>query len=125
MNDAVKIATTQIATVHAADWAVLERLYADDVRYRDPDGGLAGRAAVVARLREQSQGLAGWSYEVRAAYSDDGDGAVVEWTLSSPAPLTLDVVTAYEVLDGRIVSERNYWDNLSLLTQLGLMPAAG
>lgn len=32
------------------------------------------------------------------------------------------VVTAYDVVDGRIVFERNYWDNAGLLTQLGLMP---
>ena len=28
-----------------------------------------------------------------------------------------------EVDDGRIVSEHSYWDQIALLTQLGLMPA--
>jgi hypothetical protein len=28
-----------------------------------------------------------------------------------------------EVDDGRIVSEHSYWDQVALLTQLGLMPA--
>lgn len=128
MNIAHDIAISQLATVHAADWPALERLYAPDVRYRDPDGDLDGSAAVIDKLRAQTDGLPGWTYDVRRTFSDGGDGAVVEWTLTLPAetgtPLHLDVMTAYDVRDGRIVAERNYWDNVSLLTQLGLMPAA-
>lgn len=41
------------------------------------------------------------------------------------APIALDVMTAYDVLDGRIVSERNYWDNIALLTQLGVLTVPG
>ncbi|HEX5121195.1 MAG TPA: nuclear transport factor 2 family protein [Pseudonocardiaceae bacterium] len=127
MNSTHDIAISQIATVHAADWPALERLYAPHVRYRDPDGELDGSAAVIEKLRAQSDGLPGWTYEVRRSFSDGDDGAVLEWTLMLPAetgtPLRLDVMTAYDIRDGHIVSERNYWDNVSLLTQLGLMPA--
>jgi predicted ester cyclase len=33
--------------------------------------------------------------------------------------VTLDIVTAYDFLGERIVSERNYWDNAALQAQLG------
>jgi len=45
----------------------------------------------------------------------------VEWTMSGEAggkPVSLDIVTAYGFLGGRIVSERNYWDNAALQAQL-------
>jgi ketosteroid isomerase-like protein len=86
-------------------------------------------AAVIEKLRAQSDSLPGWTYEVRRSFSDGGASAVVEWTLTMPAeagtPLRHDVMTAYDIRDGRIVSERNYWDNVALLTQLGLMPTTG
>jgi ketosteroid isomerase-like protein len=41
----------------------------------------------------------------------DGDAAIVEWTLAMGDDLRLNVATAYESRDGRIVAERNYWDN--------------
>lgn len=119
------LALAQIAAVFAADWPALERLYADDVRYRDPDGEIAGRSAVVGHLREQIAALPGCGYEIRRTYFDGGDGVVVEWMLSGPAggpPIRLDVSAVYDFLDGRIVSERNYWDNAALLAQLESAP---
>ena len=32
---------------------------------------------------------------------------------------SLDIVTAYDFLGGRIVAERNYWDNAALQGQMG------
>jgi ketosteroid isomerase-like protein len=104
------LARAQLAAVFAHDWAYLDGLYDPEVRYLDPDGELVGRAAVTGRIRELSDALPDCTYQVRHS-TRDGDAAILEWTLAMGDALRLDVATAYEVRDGRIVAERNYWDN--------------
>jgi len=115
------LARKQIAAAFAGDWSALERLYADDVQYRDPDTRLSSRAAVLDHLRGQVEAFAGFAYTISHTYGDSAAGAVVEWNMSGEAdgkPVSLDIVTAYHFLGGRIVSERNYWDNAALQAQL-------
>jgi ketosteroid isomerase-like protein len=116
------LARKQIGAAFAADWTTLELLYAEDVQYRDPDTRLRSRAAVIDHLRGQVDAFAGFGYTIRHTYSDNADGAVVEWSMSGDydgKPVSLDIITAYDFLADRIVSERNYWDNAALQTQLG------
>ena len=71
----------------------------------------------------------------------NGDCVVVHWsatgTQSGPLAMmsgqiipptnrkaTVRGVLITEIKDGKIATERTYWDQISLLTQLGLMPAA-
>lgn len=110
---AEEIARAQLAAVFAQDWSYLGLLYADDVRYLDPDGVLVGQQAVTARARALAEALPDCSYDVRRC-TPDGDAVVVEWVLTGDGTPILDVATAYEVRDGRIVAERNYWDNAVL-----------
>ena len=66
--------------------------------------------------------FAGFEYTIHHTYSDSAEGAVVEWHMSGDydgKPVRLDIVTAYDFLGDRIVSERNYWDNAALQAQLG------
>jgi SnoaL-like domain len=91
----------------AADWSALERLYADDIQYRDPDTRLSSRAQVLEHLRGQVDAFAGFGYTISHTYSDSSDGAVVEWKMSGDyagKPVSLDIVTAYDFLGGHIVS---------------------
>jgi predicted ester cyclase len=121
-TSAQDLARKQIGAAFAADWPALERLYADEVQYRDPDTRLSSRAAVLGHLRGQVDAFAGFDYTIRRTYSDSADGAVVEWNMSGEAagkPVSLDIVTAYDFLGDRIVAERNYWDNAALQAQLG------
>ena len=121
-TSAQDLAREQIRAAFAADWSTLERLYADNVQYRDPDTRLNSRAAVLGHLRGQVDAFAGFDYTIRHTYSDTADGAVVEWSMSgnyAGKPVSLDIVTAYDFLGDRIVSERNYWDNAALQAQLG------
>ena len=121
-TSAQDLARQQIGAAFAADWPTLEGLYADDVQYRDPDIRLSSRAAVIDHLRGQVDAFAGFGYTISRTYGDSTDGAVVEWTMSGDydgKPVSLDIITAYHVLGGRIVSERNYWDNAALQAQLG------
>jgi ketosteroid isomerase-like protein len=121
-TSAQDLARKQIAAAFAADWPALERLYADDVQYRDPGTRLSNRAAVLDHLRGQVDAFAGFDYTITHTYSDSADGAVVEWNMAGEAagkPVSLDIITAYHFLGDRIVSERNYWDNAALQAQLG------
>jgi len=121
-TSAQDLARKQIRAAFAADWSTLERLYADNVQYRDPDTRLSSRAAVLGHLRGQVDAFAGFDYTIRHTYTDTADGAVVEWSMSGDyagKPVSLDIVTAYDFLGDRIVSERNYWDNAALQAQLG------
>ena len=120
-TSAQDLARKQIRAAFAADWPALERLYADDVQYRDPDTRLSSRAAVLDHLRGQVDAFAGFDHTIRHTYSDSADGAVVEWNMSGEAEgkhVSLDIVTAYGFLGDRIVAERNYWDNAALQAQL-------
>jgi predicted ester cyclase len=121
-TSAQDLARKQIAAAFAADWSTLERLYADEVQYRDPDTRLGSRAAVLDHLRGQADAFAGFDYTISHTYSDSADGAVVEWNMSGDyagKAVSLYIITAYDFLGGRIVSERNYWDNAALQAQLG------
>jgi ketosteroid isomerase-like protein len=121
-TSAQDLARTQIGAAFAGDWSVLERLYADDVQYRDPDTRLSSRAAVLDHLRGQVDAFAGFEYAISHTYGDSAHGAVVEWSMSGDydgKPVSLDIITAYDFLGDRIVSERNYWDNAALQAQLG------
>ena len=121
-TSAQDLARKQIGAAFAADWPALERLYANEVQYRDPDTRLSSRAAVLDHLRGQVDAFAGFDYTIRRTYRDSADGAVVEWNMSGEAagkPVSLDIVTAYDFLGDRIVAERNYWDNAALQAQLG------
>ena len=74
------------------------------------------------RLRGQVDAFGGFDYTIRHTYSDSADGAVVEWNMSGALAgktVSLDIITAYDFLGDRIVSERNYWDNAALQAQLG------
>jgi ketosteroid isomerase-like protein len=120
-TSAQDLARKQIGAAFAGDWPALERLYADDVQYRDPDTRLNSRAAVLDHLRGQVDAFAGFQYTISHTYGDNADGAVVEWNMSGDydgKPVSLDIATAYHFLGDRIISERNYWDNAALLAQL-------
>jgi ketosteroid isomerase-like protein len=120
-TSAQDLARKQIGAAFAGDWPALERLYADDVQYRDPDTRLSSRATVLDYLRGQVDAFAGFQYTISHTYGDNAYGAVVEWNMSGDydgKPVSLDIVTAYHFLGDRIISERNYWDNAALLAQL-------
>jgi predicted ester cyclase len=76
---------------------------------------------------------------IKRVYEAGDRAAVVEWaaTMKNAGPVklpdgselpptgndvTIEVVTIYDVENGLITSERNYWDNAGLLAQLGLLP---
>ena len=131
------IARKQIEAGAARDWATLKTLYAADVRYVDPNGEFKGVDAAIAEIEKSLKPFGKVAVKILKVY-DGKDFAVVEWTAdaindaeitladgsTSPATgneVTLNVVTIYDVKDGKITSERNYYDGLAMYGSLGLL----
>ncbi len=131
------IARKQIDAGAARDWATLRTLYADNVRYADPNGESAGVDAAIAALEKTLKPFGKVTVAVSKVY-EGKDYAVAEWTASainsaeitladgSQVPPTgnevnLSIVTIYDIKDGKIASERNYYDALTLYGSLGLL----
>jgi len=131
------IARKQIDAGAARDWPTLRALYAPDVRYVDPNGETHGIDNVIATLEKTLKPFGKMTVTIVKIY-EGRDYAVAEWTANAvnsgeftladgtQAPptgndVTLNVVTIYDIKDGKITSERNYYDALALYGALGLM----
>jgi len=128
----------QISAAFSKNYAKLAEFYEKDVRYVDPDGEWTGVDAVLAHVKETFDPFPGMSFETVAIY--DGDGwAIAEGVVSGrntgPLPMPdgstlpaterdikFGTVIVFELRDGVITAERNYWDNMALYAQLGLVP---
>jgi len=132
-----EIARKQIEAGAARDWATLKTLYAPDVRYVDPNGEFKGADAAIAEIDKSMKPFGKVTVKILKVY-DGKDFAIVEWTAdaindaeitladgsTSPATgneVNLNVVTIYDVKDGKITSERNYYDGLAMYGSLGLL----
>jgi steroid delta-isomerase-like uncharacterized protein len=139
MATALETARAAIAAWNAHDPARLARFYGPDISLVTPDGG-EQRGPDEAGRRDEAfmQAFPDATMEIQAGYEAQ-DTAILEWVFSGtntgPLPLpdgaTLpatgkrvsvrgaDFVT---VADGTVASPRSYYDQVELLTQLGLAP---
>jgi steroid delta-isomerase-like uncharacterized protein len=139
MATALEIARAAITAWNANDFSRLAQFYRPDITLVTPDGG-EQRGSEQAGQRDEAFKLAfpDATMEIQGGY-EAADTAIVEWvftgTNTGPLPLpggaTLpatgkrvavrgaDFVT---VVDGAVASLRSYYDQVELLTQLGLMP---
>ncbi len=132
-----QIARKQIDAGAARDWPTLRALYAADVRYIDPNGESRGVEAAINALERTLKPFGEVKVTITKVY-EGKDFAVAEWstTAINSAEMTLadgsqagptgnevklDIVTIYDIKDGKIVSERNYYDALNLYGSLGLL----
>ena len=140
MGQAREVMDKITEAVVTGDVDALEQLYAPDVVAETPDEGrLEGRAAVVGYLREFSQAFSDISFEMIAT-TEAGDTAVDEAYLSAthtgplPGPegeigptgkrIRLRECDAVTVRGGMAVAHRFYFDQLDLMTQLGVLQPA-
>jgi steroid delta-isomerase-like uncharacterized protein len=137
MADAREVSDRSTDLINAHDAEAIGALYADDAVFTDPSGEFRGREAIVQYWQGFFQAFPDMvgRDEFKA---ESGDTAINEWSASGthqgpletpegtiPATgkqITIrgcDVVT---VRDGRITSHRAYFDQLSFMAQLGLLP---
>lgn len=119
------------------DFGEITTSYAPDAVEITPQGTYTGYEAIAGRYREHWGTFPDGHIEP-FSWTVEGDTAVVEytWTGTHTGPMTgpdgtqipptgkhvaFPVVSAFQVRDGRTVSHRVYWDQLSALAQLGVM----
>jgi steroid delta-isomerase-like uncharacterized protein len=121
-----------------ADWAGVASLYASDAVFADPFNACKGRDAIQAYFEISAGAFPDGTNETMRLV-EEGDAVAVEMiyrgTNTGPLPLPdgsvipatgkameLSVASVLKVRDGKIVSERDYFDGAALMSQLGLMP---
>jgi ketosteroid isomerase-like protein len=91
----------------------LDKLYAEDMRFRDPIQQLDGRAAFLAMNERLLRRMRTLTWQIHHAAGDD-DHAMLEWTMRATTKLGLELsvdgTTVVRAHTGRIVDHRDYWD---------------
>jgi predicted ester cyclase len=123
----------------ARDLDAIMDLYADDAVQGMPEGVFKGRSTIRERLAQELDAFSDidWGY---VSYVEQGDAFADEWYFvgthtgpfrlpdGSDLPPTgkrveLHGMELVELRDGKIVVDNLYYDNLSIASQLGLLPA--
>jgi steroid delta-isomerase-like uncharacterized protein len=137
MTEAREVSDRYTDLINAHDAEAIAALFADDGVLMDPTGEYRGREAIV----EYWQGFFQAFPEISGGdefKAESDDTAINEWTASgiNEGPLetlegtipatgkraTLRGCDVITVRGGRITSQRIYYDQLSFLAQLGLVP---
>jgi steroid delta-isomerase-like uncharacterized protein len=137
MADAREVSDRSTDLINAHDAEGIGALYADDGVFTDPSGEFRGREAIVQYWQGFFQAFPDMvgRDEFKA---ESGDTAINEWSASGthqgpletpegsiPATGKQITIRGYDVVtvrDGRITSHRAYFDQLSFMAQLGLLP---
>lgn len=126
-----------VARYNAGDLDGVMDLYADDAVQNMPDGTFEGRDAIRERLAQELNAFSDVHHTVRS-FVEQGDAFCDEWTFAGThsAPLTLPdgrevpptgmriEIAGMEyclMRDGKWIVNTLYYDNLSVLAQLGLL----
>lgn len=124
------------AAWNAKDAGAIEMLFAADAVHEDVAGGTTSRgsSAIASLFTETWKATPDVRTEVRGVIAQ-GDAAAWEWTMSAthtgdfpnlPATgraFTISGVSIIRVRAGKIVSQRDYYDQAGFLRQVGALPA--
>ena len=133
-----KLLDTYVERYNARDLDGVMDLYADDAVQGMPDGIFTGRAAIRERLAMELAACPDVHHTVRSFVGDD-DFFADEWTFAGthtgpfvmpdgtevpPTGKHLEVqgMEVVRVRDGKIVLNTLYYDMLSVVAQMGLLP---
>lgn len=139
MASAREISDRYTDLINAHDAEGIGALFADDGVFNEPAGEFKGREAIVGYWRAMFEAFP--DMQGRDEFkAESGDSAINEWSVGGthsgpfetpegtvPATgrrVTLRGCDIIAVRDGRIYNQRAYYDQLSLMTQLGLVPEA-
>ncbi len=124
------------STVENRDFAALRELYHPDYTYTGGDGvEQKGADAGVAVAETYTAAFPDLTFEYRHQFAVDEVTSVIEFTARGTHQGALDdipptgksvelvVCNVVETRDGKIHREREYYDTLAVLTQLGVAPA--
>ena len=138
MSDPVETARQVVDAFNVDDWERSEALLAPDALYNEVGTGrkLRGAAEIIPALKGWKVGMPDVKGTVTEAFAS-GNKAVIEvtWEGTQTGPIEGPSGTipasgkrqktgsawVFEVEDGKVKESRNYFDMLSLLTQIGAM----
>lgn len=122
--------------VNKGDLKMFDSAFAPNVIYNNVTTHLEGLPDVRKYFSEYVTGFSDRDFKVLEIYGQD-DKVIKRWSFSGthtgdfagiPATnkkITVEGMTIARIVDGKITEERDYADDLGLLTQLGLIPAMG
>ena len=135
MTDASSIHRELLEAVEAHDFDRLRSLYHPDYTYTGPDGiEQPGAEAGVAICQTYTNAFPDLSFEVRRQWFPGKDSSIIELVARGTHKAELDGVPAtgkqvevsgsniIEVREGKIYREREYYDALLMMRQLGVAP---
>lgn len=137
MADVASIHREMFDVVQLRDFSRLRDLYHPEYRYRGPDGEQGDADAGVAVAETYVTAFPDLTFSVDHQYTPDDTTSVIELTARgthqgelegvAPTGRTVQLVACnvIEVADGKIRREREYFDTMSLLTQLGVVEHPG
>ncbi len=109
-----ELVTAWVAAFNRADADALAGFYAEDaVNHQVAESPVAGREAIREMFRREFA-AASMTCIVENLF-EDGEWAMLEWR----DPRGLRGCGFFHVVDGRIVTQRGYWDKLSFLKSQG------
>ena len=129
-----------VARYNAGDLDGVMDLYAEDSVQKMPDGTFEGRRAIRERLAQELNGFTDVNHTVRS-FVEQRDSFCDEWTFAGthtrPFPLPdgtelaptgkrveLPHVVVMKFEHGKVAHEHIWWDQASLLVQVGLLDPA-
>lgn len=130
-----------VAVYNAGDLDAYVDLYADDAVLTTPEGVFRGRPEIRERFSRELNALSGATFTV-IRYVEEGDRFADEFIFAGihtgpllmpggtqlpPTGRTVEVKAMEMVVvrDGEMVVDNLYYDNVSVLTQLGAVPTLG
>jgi steroid delta-isomerase-like uncharacterized protein len=133
-----KLLDTYVARYNEGDLDGVMELYADDAVQGMPDGTFKGRSAIRERLAMELAACPDVVHTVRS-FIGEGEAFADEWTFTGthtgpfvlpngtevpPTGKRLEVqgMEVVELRDGKIVVNTLYYDMMSVLAQMGLLP---
>lgn len=134
-SDAEQIVTDYIDAWNNGDYAKIPSLVAESATIHDPgapEGALQGHDELEAHLKEIRSGFPDFTISIEEMLASD-DVVMVDWTLTATHEGTFNDIPPTEreieltgmsktvVRDGRVQSDRIYYDFHDFLEQLGLV----
>ena len=129
-----------VGLMNKQDTAAGASLFASDAVYMGPMENVEGREAIGDYFAKTDQGLSDTKFET-SLLLEDGDDLMGEWTytytITGPLPfpegmpqpppgtrVKLAGVTVAKVIDGQFATMRDYYDQVDMMRQMGLMPSS-
>ncbi|MBF6074301.1 nuclear transport factor 2 family protein [Nocardia beijingensis] len=138
MSDLLALVETHYEGLEAGDLERAASPFTDDVAAEFPSGPMSGIEALRGLIGAFITAFPGMKIERRNIWTD-GDTAIAELVFTgvqtgplataqgevppSGRTVTFPLIDTFTLRDGKVAEHRVYWDNVSFLTQLGLMPA--